>query len=231
MSATAVDRTDALSRPTVLLLTACAGATNLLSLTRLGGALSGILTGDLVGTGNALADVRWGVAVYPAVAVAAFVAGVVSWGLVVRRSRSEPAAVGGFVVESSLLLVVFAGLVASSGRPAAALSGALLAFASAAMGVQSAVCRRVGALSTTYMTGAVTGAVLRAVTRTGRDPVGTIAAQVLVLFAGAGGTALVLRIAAPVAAALPVLLAVCALGWHRREARDRSQAAGDAQGA
>ena len=71
-------------------------------------------------------------------------------------------------------------------------AGLLLGVASAAMGVQSAVCRSVGAPSTTYLTGAVTGAVLHAVSGHGRDRVGLVCLQVGALLAAALGTALLI---------------------------------------
>ena len=146
--------------PHLLLLSACAGSVDLLSIALLGGALSGILTGDLVNTADAIGSERWTLIRYPAVAVGFFCLGVAVWSAAQRRARTTPSRARrtGLRAELVLLLYIPVGLAVTHGRPGEAMSVTLLGAAAAAMGAQSAISLGEGA-STTYMTGAITTAV------------------------------------------------------------------------
>jgi uncharacterized membrane protein YoaK (UPF0700 family) len=204
----------------LLLLAACAGSVNVLSIVRLGGALSGIVTGDVVTTGAALGEDRWVLLRYPAVAICAFGLGVAVWSVGLRwlALTSADGHRIGLWAELVLLLCLPVGLAATHGRPGEATSMTLLATAAVAMGAQSAICLRDG-VSTTYMTGAITTAVHDLVTGgPRRDAVGNLT-RGLALFVGAVATASLITVDAWVAATFPALLVAMAIGARRRTDR------------
>lgn len=198
----------------LVLLAACAGSVNLLSITRLGGTLSGIVTGDLVTTGHAVGDLRWTLIRYPAVAICFFSLGVTLWtGWLLRTTRTPAQAYRvGLAAEFVVLLAIPAGMTATHGHPGGAVSVTMLGAAAAAMGAQSANCLHDG-IPTTYLTGSVTVALHDLVVDRGRlrDGPGTLG-RVLALIAAATATALLLTVAWWAAAVLPCVLLATALG-------------------
>ena len=194
-------RGNSMSDPTItphglslLLVAACAGSVNLLSITLLGGALSGILVRN------------------PIVAICFFGLGVAVWSAGLRRSaaKSSHGDRTGIVAELVLLLCIPAGLAATLGRPGEAISLTLLAAAAAAMGAPSAVCLR-GGVSTTYMTGTVTSAVRDLVDRGPRGNAFVSLSRPLALLGGATVAASLLSVGWWAAAVLPCLLLAAAL--------------------
>lgn len=191
------------------LLAACAGVVDVWAVVALGGAFAGVVTGNLVTAGHAVAVADPVELLPPAVAVAGFVAGVGLWSLH-RRWRRD--AVSAPLLAELVVLVALA--VAWLLAPAATLP--LLAGAAVAMGGQSSVARLLGE-STTYMTGTLTGAVADLVTGDGRRWSALRQLGALVLGAVAGG--LLLEHLRPAVPAVAVLLAGAAVVVHAVGAR------------
>lgn len=190
------------------LLAACAGVVDVWAVVALGGAFAGVVTGNLVTAGHAVAVADSVELLPPAVAVAGFVAGVGLWSL--HRRRRD--AVSAPLLAELVVLVALA--VAWLLAPAATLP--LLAGAAVAMGGQSSVARLLGE-STTYMTGTLTGAVADLVTGDGRRWSALRQLGALVLGAVAGG--LLLEHLRPAVPAVAVLLAGAAVVVHAVGAR------------
>lgn len=190
------------------LLAACAGVVDVWAVVALGGAFAGVVTGNLVTAGHAVAVADPVELLPPAVAVAGFVAGVGLWSL--HRRRRD--AVSAPLLAELVVLVALA--VAWLLAPAATLP--LLAGAAVAMGGQSSVARLLGE-STTYMTGTLTGAVADLVTGDGRRWSALRQLGALVLGAVAGG--LLLEHLRPAVPAVAVLLAGAAVVVHAVGAR------------
>jgi uncharacterized membrane protein YoaK (UPF0700 family) len=181
------------------LLAACAGVVDVWAVVALGGAFAGVVTGNLVTAGHALAVAEPARLLPPAVAVAGFVVGVALWSLLRRR---WPTAVSVPLVAELVVLVVLA--VAWPLAPGATLP--LLAGAALAMGGQSSVAQLLGQ-STTYMTGTLTGAVSDLATGDGRRWPALRQLGAIVLGAVAGGLALAyLPAVVPALAHLPVVV-------------------------
>jgi uncharacterized membrane protein YoaK (UPF0700 family) len=111
--------------------------------------------------------------------------------------------------EVVLLAGVAAGWAATGGQPGAGTASLLLVLASAAMGVQSTVTISSGVrgASTTHLTGTFTEAVRSLAMHPHRiAPVNGAAVRLAALLGGAVLGALVVRVAPPIAAAVPVAL-------------------------
>ncbi|MEV0717199.1 DUF1275 family protein [Asanoa sp. NPDC050611] len=198
-------------RVTPLSLAACAGVVDLIAIVGLGGAFASVVTGNLVTAGLGIGATNNHAFAAPAIAVAAYAAGV-ALALLVPRVRWP----GHLLVELALLGALTAGWMATDGAPGRTTRLLLLATGSLAMGVQSVVARWLHE-STTYLTGTLTGAVHDLVT--GRE--GTRAAaigQLTALTAGATVAAALLTAARWSAPLLALLLLVAAI-TARRPAR------------
>ncbi|MCK2215767.1 DUF1275 domain-containing protein [Actinomadura sp. ATCC 31491] len=202
-----------------VVLTLGTGALDVAALARLGGVFSSVMTGNLVVTGLAAGTAAPGQLATAATALAGYVTGVLTGTLLTGRVPLKPKGARGVLVALAAELVVLAafaaGWEAAGGRPAGGALHVLLALASGAMGVQSAAVRALaghGAVSTTYLTGTLTGVVAALVTL-GR-PRGARARDLAVLaavVAGAGGGALLIAYAPAALPAVP-LTAVLAAG-------------------
>ena len=203
-----------MNRAVVLaLLAACAGVVDVWAVVALGGAFAGVVTGNLVTAGYALAVAEPARLLPPAVAVAGFVVGVALWSLLRRR---WPTAVSVPLVAELVVLVVLA--VAWPLAPGATLP--LLAGAALAMGGQSSVAQLLGQ-STTYMTGTLTGAVSDLATGDGRRWPALRQLAAIVLGAVAGGLALAhLPAVVPALAALLAAAAVVVRAVGDRRVQD-----------
>lgn len=161
---TQTGRRDAL----VVLLTAAAGATNVLSLTALGGVPASIMTANLVLAGLSITQHEGALSWHAGAALAGFVVAVFLTSRLIRALDKDaddakrsvwPRPVTVAVAAEALPLIGVAvawGLTA--GRPAGATQLALCAAAAFAMGMQSAAVRALGVagLSTTFFTGTLT---------------------------------------------------------------------------
>ena len=195
----------------LLVLAAAAGCVDVVCVTRLGGPFASVITGNLVHLGRAIAALDGRLAVSATTAVASYALGVAG---ATTRLRDRPAGwrrqttriAGGELV---MLALVAAGWLATSGQPDATISWLLLAFAAAAMGVQSAITIGSGVrgASTTYLTGTLTD-VARTLAGEGRRFAATAGgvARLAALLCGAIVGSLLLRVTPSFAPALPVVL-------------------------
>ncbi|MDT7715012.1 MAG: hypothetical protein QOH09_1004 [Pseudonocardiales bacterium] len=146
-------------------LTFGTGAMDVASVTRLGGVFSSVMTGNLVLLGLAAARTSGELAAHTALAFAGYVTGAAlgTWiaGPPRPREQTWPVAVTlALVVELAVMGVFSAGWELTGAQPTGGPQLALLAVATLGMGLQSAAVRGLGAtVSTTYLTGTLTGVV------------------------------------------------------------------------
>jgi uncharacterized membrane protein YoaK (UPF0700 family) len=214
-------------------LTFTSGANDVASFTRLGDVFTSVMTGNIVLLGLSLAERSVSLASHTVVSIGGYIAGVaggtwVSHGFKVR-SGGRPADEEGDQARVSVLpghvswalfaeLVLLAGFTAgwevTGSRPAGWAQFVLLAVLAAAMGVQSSAVNEMGlaAVSTTFLTGTLTGLVSSLV-RPGQDtPHGPRRFGVLIgLAAGAGLCGLLLTTAAAAVPVLPLAALIAAL--------------------
>lgn len=155
-----------------VLLTFASGASDVASFTRLGNVFTSVMTGNITVFGLSLARGSASLAMHTALAVAGYVTGVAAGTLIARfrAERSSPGPSGEhwpahmtltLAAELTLLTGVLAGWEVTGSRPAGAAQYAILAVAACAMGIQSAAVVQLGLgnVSTTYLTGTLTGLV------------------------------------------------------------------------
>ncbi len=214
-----------------VMLTAGTGATDVASFTRLGNIFASVMTGNLVLLGLAIGRLSGALAAHTLIAFAGYIAGVAAGARLVPAAQA-PGAAWHHALPAALLveLVLLAGFTAGWELTGAAPHGAaqlvLLAVAAAAMGTQSAAVRGFGArVSTTYLTGTLTGVVAAWVTpdqptRMQRRDVLVLAA----LAAGAtvGGVVIVNAPAGLPAIPLTALVLAIALAWASGRGSARS---------
>jgi uncharacterized membrane protein YoaK (UPF0700 family) len=155
----------------VVALTFASGVTDITSFTRLGNVFSSVMTANLALLGLAVARESGELATHTAVAFIGYVVGV-AFGTRVPGPPQQPDVPWPHRVTTTLAaeLVIFAGFTAgwelTGARPTGASQLALLAVGTLAMGTQSSAMRNVGPrISTTYLTGTLTGAVASLVRR------------------------------------------------------------------
>jgi len=159
-----------------VLLTFASGASDVASFTRLGTVFTSVMTGNITVFGLSLARGSASLAMHTALAVAGYVTGVAAGTLIGRyraaRTLAEPAANATgeqwpahltltLAAELTLLAGVLAGWELTGSRPAGGAQYVILAVAACAMGIQSAAVVQLGLgnVSTTYLTGTLTGLV------------------------------------------------------------------------
>jgi uncharacterized membrane protein YoaK (UPF0700 family) len=146
----------------VILLALTTGATDATAFERLGSAFASVITGNLVllGVGRARGDGR--LALFAGCALAGYAVGVFASAPRRGAEAGQPpvwpsGATFALVADLVLLAVVMVGWELSDGRPASTVQALLLAGAAAAMGMQSTAVRRLGSMSTTYLTSTFIG--------------------------------------------------------------------------
>lgn len=193
----------------VAVLAVATGSLDAMSFLRLGHVFTSVMTGNLVQLGVAAGTRDPRLAVLVAVAVGSFAVGVAAGSAIAgpaqRGTGGWPSRVTAALAVELLPLGGFsAWWVLSGGHPVQAMHPGLVALAASAMGLQSAAVRAVaiGGMSSTYLTGTLTGAVAQLVRR---GPIsGRGFAAIAGLLAGAvGGGVLAVR-AAPTAPAIPL---------------------------
>jgi uncharacterized membrane protein YoaK (UPF0700 family) len=217
-------RRDAL----VMLLTAGAGAANVLSLTALGGVPASVMTANLVLVGLSITRHQGTLGWHAGAALAAFALGVVLTSRLTGKQDADrpvwPRRVTVAVAAEALPLIgVAVGWGLADGRPTGALQLVLCAVTAFAMGIQSMAVRALGVagLSSTFFTGQLTDAL--------RDLAGPAphrwtrgATGVVALLAGAAAQGAVLAGGQRFAPLLPLALTCCvavlsARGFSRAE--------------
>jgi uncharacterized membrane protein YoaK (UPF0700 family) len=213
-----------------VLLTFSSGASDVTSFTRLGNVFTSVMTGNITVFGLSLARGSASLAMHTALAVAGYVAGVAAGTLIGRyraaRASDQPSAGPAgenwpahmtltLAAELTLLAGVLIGWEVTGSRPAGPAQYVILALAACAMGIQSAAVVQLGLgnVSTTYLTGTLTGLVseiFRPDTKVGWRRPGVLSG----LLAGASLAGLLVANAAWAVPCLPLLgvAAATALG-------------------
>jgi uncharacterized membrane protein YoaK (UPF0700 family) len=216
-------------------LTFASGAADVASFTRLGDVFTSVMTGNIVLWGLAAARGSLTLFSHTAVSIAGYIAGVAgaTWIAHGWRAASQDEDQGGrdqagvppdrvaraLVAEVILLAGFTAGWEISGASPAGWGQYCLLAALAAAMGVQSAAVKDMGLaeVSTTYLTGTLTGLVA-SLARPGQDtPQGRRRVGVLIgLVAGASLCGLLVATAADLVPLLPLaaLVFTLVLAWR-----------------
>lgn len=168
----------------VVLLTLTTGAVDATSFLALGNVFSSVVTGDMVLLGAAAGTGRPELAVHSGVALAGYLAGVMAGApLAARRQDTTgtrppgatiprhqatgtwpPSVTVALAVELVILLAFSVGWELAGAHPSGAGQLALVAVLAAAMGLQAAAVRRLGQMSTTYLTSTLTALVAGLVT-------------------------------------------------------------------
>ena len=153
----------------VVVLTLTTGAVDVTSFLALGSIFSSVVTGDLVLLGAAAGTGRPELAVHSGVALAGYVAGVMAGApLAGRRHHAAgtwpPSVTITLAVELVILAAFSVGWELAGTHPSGGGQLALVAVLAAAMGLQAAAVRRLGQMSTTYLTSTLTALVAGLVT-------------------------------------------------------------------
>lgn len=146
----------------VVLLALTTGAVDAVTYLRLGKVFSSVITGNLALLGVAAGQRDAGLAVNGGLALAGYGVGVLIGGRFTGTAQDRqpvwPYQVTVALVVELLLLAGFSGgWLATGGHPSGPPRLVLLAVAAAGMGMQSTAVRRLGQMSTTYLTSTLTG--------------------------------------------------------------------------
>jgi uncharacterized membrane protein YoaK (UPF0700 family) len=213
-------------------LTFGSGASDVASFTRLGSVFASVMTGNIVLWGLSLARESATLAMHTAVAIAGYIAGVALGTWVAHSARAAEGrgrpgpdrllashVMWALRAELTLLAGFTVGWEVCGARPAGWAQFCLLAVLAAAMGVQSSAVKDMGLteVSTTYLTGTLTGLVSSLVSPGQDTPHGLRRFGVLFgLLAGASLCGLLVVIAADGVPALPLAALVTTLVLARR---------------
>ena len=159
-----------------MLLTFASGASDVTSFTRLGNVFTSVMTGNMIVFGLSLARGSTSLAAHTALAFAGYVSGVGAGTLIGHYRTGHTPAVSAanpagerwpthvtltLAIELTLLACVLIGWEMTGSRPAGLAQYVILAVAACAMGIQSSAVNQLGLgnVSTTYLTGTLTGLV------------------------------------------------------------------------
>jgi uncharacterized membrane protein YoaK (UPF0700 family) len=145
----------------VVVLTLTTGAVNAVTFLRLGKVFASVMTGNLALFGVAVAQRNGELAINGGVALAGYGIGVLGGAALARTPRDgQPTWPRQVTVTLALELLVLAGFsggwLAEDGHPSGGWQPVLLVVVSAAMGMQATAVRRLGQMSSTYLTSTVT---------------------------------------------------------------------------
>jgi uncharacterized membrane protein YoaK (UPF0700 family) len=213
-------------------LTFGSGASDVASFTRLGNVFTSVMTGNIVLWGLAAARGSLTLASHTAVAIGGYIVGVAIGTWVARGARAafsdQDGVLSAHVIwvllgELTLLAGFAAGWEISGATPAGWAQFCLLATLAAAMGMQSSAVKDMGLteVSTTYLTGTLTGLVSSLVSPGQDTPHGIRRFGVLIgLVAGASLSGMFVATAADGVPALPLVALITTLvlgtgpGWR-----------------
>jgi uncharacterized membrane protein YoaK (UPF0700 family) len=177
----------------VVLATVTTGAVDAVTFLFLGKVFSSVITGNLALLGVSAAIHSSSEAIHGGVALAAYAAGVAVGAPLAGRDKDQgatwPRSVTTTLAAELCVLAAFCvGWELSRGRPRSGAQLALLILLAVSMGMQSAAIRRLGQMSSTYLTSTLTAFVAALATRTVPDAIGrslgVIAAMVVGAVAG-----------------------------------------------
>jgi uncharacterized membrane protein YoaK (UPF0700 family) len=148
----------------LVVLTLTTGTLDAVTFLRLGRVFSSVITGNLALLGVAVGQHDAALALNAGLALAGYVGGVLAGAALAGTPELGqpvwPVQVTRTLAVESAVLTAFSGeWLAAGGHPAGASRLALLLLAAAAMGLQSTAVRRLGQMSTTYLTSTVTGVI------------------------------------------------------------------------
>jgi uncharacterized membrane protein YoaK (UPF0700 family) len=207
-----------------VLLTIGTAGTDVISFTRLGSVFASVMTSNIVFLGLAAASQSVALAGHAAVSFAGYVIGVASGSRMARSGRRNGDAAPGhggkpwsawitatLVTETAVFAVFTAGWEITGTKPSGAAQLFLLAVATVAMGMQSAVVVVLGiaGVSTTYMTGTLTtliDTIARPEPRKRADARRILA--ILALVAGAGLSGLLIATVPSAVPAIPLAMLI-----------------------
>ncbi len=154
----------------LVLLTLTTGAVDASCFLHLGHVFSSVITGNLVLLAISAGTQDPSLAVHSGIALAGYSAGVLIATPIGTRGGDDegtwPASVTvNLVAEFCVLAVFCAGWEVTGGRPGGTAQVLLIAVLAVAMGMQSAAVRKLGGMSTTYLTGTLTSVIAGLVTR------------------------------------------------------------------
>ena len=222
-------------------LTFGSGAADVASFTQLGGVFTSVMTGNIVLWGLAVARGSLSLASHTAVSIAGYIAGVAGGTWVAHGAKTASAEQDGvlpvhviwvLLAELTLLAGFTVGWEVSGAAPAGWAQFALLATLAAAMGMQSSAVKDMGLteVSTTYLTGTLTGLVSSLVSPGQDTPHGLRRFGVLIgLVAGASLCGLLVATASdgvpalPLAALITTIVAATGPRWRRPRLRGRKE--------
>jgi uncharacterized membrane protein YoaK (UPF0700 family) len=202
----------------VVLLTLTTGAVDVTSFLALGNVFSSVVTGDMVLLGAAAGTGRPELAVHSGVALAGYLAGVVAGApLAARRPQATgtwpPSVTVILAVELVILVAFSAGWELAGTHPTGGGQLALVAVLAAAMGLQAAAVRRLGQMSTTYLTSTLTALVAGLVTGSKPDGMARSLGVLATLIIGAIAASVLLEEArawVPLVILVPLVLVIVA---------------------
>lgn len=176
----------------LVVLTLTTGAVDAVTFVRLGKVFSSVITGNLALLGIAAGRQAAALARDAGLALAGYAVGVMLGGLIAGTPEPGqlvwPARVSYALAAETALLAAFSGeWLATGGHPGGGSRVALLLLAATAMGMQSATVRRLGQVSTTYLTSTLTALFTGLALR--QKPEGA-ARSTAILVAAVGGAAL-----------------------------------------
>jgi uncharacterized membrane protein YoaK (UPF0700 family) len=210
-------RTAGIRDSLVVVLTITTGATNAASFLALGRVFSSVITGNLVLLGLAADTHGGGQAFHAGLALGGYAAGVLAavpiaaWR---RGGRTWPAGVTAALAAEACLLAAFTvGWESASGHPGGGLKVLLLVLLAAGMGMQSAAVRRLGQMSSTYLTSTLTGVLAGLITGRRPDRLGRSVGVLVMIVVGALCGAILLQTASawfPALLLCPLLLVIAA---------------------
>jgi uncharacterized membrane protein YoaK (UPF0700 family) len=200
----------------VVLLTLTSGAVNAVSFLALGKVFSSVITGNLVLLGVAATSHSPIEAVHAGVAIAGYAAGVlIGAPLAAGRPPRAGAWPAGVTAALGVELVVLTGFCIgwelSHGSPHDGVQLTLLIVLAAAMGMQSAAVRRLGQMSSTYLTSTLLGVLAGLVTPGRPEGLGRSIGVLVAVVVGALAGGILAKSAhawLPVAVALPLAVVI-----------------------
>jgi uncharacterized membrane protein YoaK (UPF0700 family) len=182
----------------VVLLTVTTGAVDAASFLALGHVFGSVITGNLVLLGVAANAAQPGLAAHSGVALAGYMAGVAIGAPIAVHADDHgrtwpPSVTVTLVVELGVLAAFSIAWELAGAVPHGAVELALVAVLAAAMGLQAAAVRRLGQMSSTYLTSTLTGLVAGLVTGSKPDGMQRSLGVLAAIIAGAAVASIIVK--------------------------------------
>jgi len=196
----------------LIVLTLTTGVLDAVTFVRLGKVFSSVITGNLALLGIAAGQRSGSLALNAGLALAGYAAGVAVSSLIAGTpEKGQPAwpvhVTRAVAIETAVLVVFSAIWLADGADPAGGARLAMLILAGVAMGMQSATVRRLGQMSTTYLTSTLTGIITDLALRR-RPADGGRSTGILLAFVIGAAVGTVIALQAPYWVPAPVLIPI-----------------------